>query len=208
MLIEPHINRLRSYIRAKDDSKPLLMHHVFTQSATLAMNVKTDNISFPSDTVGLDAITDVLVRDFNKVYENVYTFCLSDSFYYPLINQESTAPSKITNEIFCDWLVCMTERESGNVRVGTGKYHWHFDNEQNSLVNHLVITIEQMITLTPEFSNQLFEWIGKLHYPFCDSDNLLKFMPKLETLEQIRKNLESGDSIGSIEPIKATSKLL
>jgi len=76
------------------------------------------------------------VRDFNLNYENVYTFCLSDSL----------KTSK--NELSCCWLVGMNEKEGGRVRVGCGIYNWPFDAERDGLADHLAITIETMVVLT------------------------------------------------------------
>ncbi len=90
------------------------MQSIFSDSAVLEMNVKTENIAFPSKTKGLDLITDVLVKKFNETYENIYTFCLSDS---------------IQQNIECRWLVGMTTKESGELRIGHGTYAWEFDKE-------------------------------------------------------------------------------
>jgi hypothetical protein len=174
-LSESHRNIVRNYIRAKDDNKPYIMKAAFSDSATLDMKVETDSIAFPTNTVGLDAIINVLVRNFSQTYENVYTFCFSDSL-----------KSK-KNAMSCNWLVGMTEKEGGNTRVGCGKYVWHFNDEEPQLAIHLGITIEQMLVLTPGHSNQIMEWLGKLPYPFCDSKRAFEFMPDFEPLKLVRK---------------------
>ena len=170
---------LRNYIRAKDDNKPHLMSRVFSNSATLTMKVKTDAISFPADTIGLEAITDVLVRNFSQNFENVYTFCLTDSF--------SQSNSKETS---CDWLVCMTDRADGSVRVGCGRYDWFF-NDEVSLAERLVITIEQMQILSAKNTTQVMKWVGQLEYPFCDSSSVLELMPEIDLLDPIRNSVSS-----------------
>ncbi len=185
MSLENHKNIIRNYIRAKDDNKPLLMEQVFTESATLEMEVKTDNISFPPDTVSLKAITDVLVKNFSQTYENVYTFCLSDSF--------NNNVNSIPNTVSCDWLVCMTERDGGNVRVGSGRYDWRF-NEQGNKANHLIITIEKMLILVPAHTEKIFEWVKKLPYPFCDSEKMFEFILDLDVLDSIIKDNRSGNN--------------
>ncbi len=187
MTIETQKNSIQSYIRAKDDNKPHLMKVAFTDSATLEMKVKTDNISFPAETIGLDAMSNVLVRNFSQTFENVYTFCLSDSF----VSQG--------NVLSCDWLVCMSERDGGKVRVGAGKYDWHFQDEENrtaningivsTLATKLVITIEQMLILSPDHSDQIMEWAGKLPYPFSDSEQMIEYIPDLESLDMITEFL-------------------
>ena len=60
-------NIINRYISAKDKNKPHLMKEAFTPSARLEMKVESKNISFPSSTIGLDAITDVLVSKFNQI---------------------------------------------------------------------------------------------------------------------------------------------
>ena len=69
---------IQTYLRAKDENRPHLMKRVFAETAELEMTVETDAISFPPLTVGVDEITRVLVRDFDQINENVYTFCLTN----------------------------------------------------------------------------------------------------------------------------------
>ncbi len=166
---------VRNYIFAKDNNKPYLMKKAFTESANLEMVVKTENISFPSNAIGLDAITDILVRKFNQNYENVYTFCISDS-----IKEDK-------DELFCNWLVGMTEKEGGSIRVGCGGYNWHFDNSTTILADRLIITIEQMVVLEASFSAEIIDWVSKLPYPWCASAAMFKDMPNIEPLNSIQK---------------------
>jgi hypothetical protein len=72
-----HSNAIEAYVRAKDENRPHLLPSAFSTDASLEMRVETENISFPPTSKGIDAITQVLVRDFGLVYENIYTFCLS-----------------------------------------------------------------------------------------------------------------------------------
>ncbi|MEH6579588.1 MAG: hypothetical protein V7731_21230 [Amphritea sp.] len=170
-----HANIVRSYIRAKDENRPHLMGKVFTDSATLEMVLNTDNISFPAITSGVEAITDVLVRQFSQTYENVYTYCLLDS----------SENSK--DELSFRWLVGMNERESGSVRVGCGRYNWHFNNQAYTLVDHLIITIEEMAVLPPESIGQIMDWFDTLPYPYCESKMMDEHMPDIDLLNTIRK---------------------
>ena len=89
---------ISQYIYAKDHNRPHLMASSFTSDACLEMQVKTQNIAFPSESTGLNAITETLVSNFGRTYENVYTFCISDSF----VSRADTAS--------CRWLVAMTEK--------------------------------------------------------------------------------------------------
>ena len=153
------------------------MAKAFTESVTLNMVMKTESISFPSNTEGLDAITDVLVRNFGQTYENVYTYCLVDTAEYK------------DNELSCKWLVCMSEKESGNVRVGCGQYNWFFDGDNNARANKLAITIEQMLVLTPDLSSQVMNWVNTLSYPWCNTKKILETMPDIEPLSIVRKEI-------------------
>ena len=174
MIFENQNKAIEAYINAKDANKPHLIKRAFTDSANLKMSVKTDSISFPADTIGRDAITELLVRNFSQSYENVYTFCVIDSFL------------SIQTNVRCDWLVCMTERDSGNVRVGVGQYDWGFVNEPNTLANSLLITIEQMLVLPPANYDAVMAWADGLSYPFCGVEQLLTTIPDEDALAPIR----------------------
>ncbi|MGH1428106.1 MAG: hypothetical protein ACRBEE_09205 [Arenicella sp.] len=154
---------ISTYIKAKDDNKPHLMKDVFENSASLSMKVKSDAISFPSESQGLDSITNILVSDFSQKYENVYTFCMSDSIMF---DEENT---------LCKWVVVMTDRKEGNIRVGFGGYKWVFNND---LVKQLTISIEYMIALEKMQSEEIFLWTNKKNYPWCDSGEFLKGVPE------------------------------
>jgi hypothetical protein len=130
---------LRTYFRAKDENRPHLIRDVFSETATLETIVKTDAISFPPISRGLAPITDVLVRKFAQLYENVYSFYLD------------RPPSHIPLSSFsCDWLVGMSEKETGKTRVGCGRYDWQFQATGPRLADRLVITIEAMQVLSAD----------------------------------------------------------
>src|SRR5437762_1947864 len=100
---------IATYLRAKDENRPHLMKFAFAETATLETIVETTAISFPPVTSGRNKIAQVLVRDFVNTYENIYTFCFADS-----------PPKGKTGNYTCRWLVGMSEKTSGSVRVGCG----------------------------------------------------------------------------------------
>ncbi len=155
------------------------MSRVFTVAARVEIKMKTQSIAFPAGAVGLDDITDVLISQFSQNYENVYTFCLFDSSE----NHE--------NKFSCDWLVVMTEKNGGGLRVGCGSYNWSFDHQQEILADHLIITIEQMILLSPDSYDQIFAWVTKLPYPRCSADEMLETMPSLALLNSVRNQISN-----------------
>jgi hypothetical protein len=90
------------------------MKRVFAETAKLEMTVETTAISFPPLTVGVDEITRVLVRDFDQINENVYSFCLTNP------------PSSSVDTFACRWIVGMSDKAIGAIRIGCGHYDWSF----------------------------------------------------------------------------------
>lgn len=166
-----HSELIRTYIQAKDENRPHLMKRAFADDATLEMIVETGAITFPPLSRGIEAITRVLVRDFGQTFENVYTFCLAD-------------PSKATDSPFsCSWLVGMSEKESGAVRVGCGRYDWIFQDDDPFLVQKLKITVSSMLVLSPRFLHPVMERLSTLPYPWCGVERAtagLRGVPGLE----------------------------
>jgi hypothetical protein len=164
---------IHSYILAKDGNRPWLMRRAFAGDAHLEMVVKTDAISFPSTAIGIDAITDTLVRRFSSDQENVYTFCL-------------TAPPKGLHKTFsCDWLVGMSRRDNGEVRVGCGRYDWSFAGSDRRLASDLKIAIEVMHVLSPENLRPIMTWLSSLPYPWCYAKAAAQNIPSLDGLQTI-----------------------
>ena len=156
---------IRTYVRAKDENRPHLMPHAFAADATLQMTVKSEAISFPARSEGLAAIADVLVRRFGQTYDNVYTFCLTNS-----------RPARDTTRYECDWLVGMSNKVDGNVRVGCGSYVWTFTlQERGWRVQTLDIVID--------------DWLGQLASPWNAALQALAQMPALVKLEPVRAYL-------------------
>ena len=178
--IESQRDVISQYIYAKDHNRPHLMASAFTSEVRLEMQVNTQNITFPAESIGLDAVTETLVRNFGRLYENVYTFCISDSF----VSQSDNAS--------CHWLVGMTEKENGCVRVGCGKYDWRFVREPSLLADRLSITIDEMLVLDACFSTEILDWVSALPYPWCDAETIVETMPELEQLSVLRQQVRAG----------------
>ena len=140
---------LRGYFRAKDENRPHLLEQVFSPGAELVIHNQSENIAFPPVTHGRAAIAEVLVRSFTVCYENIYSFYLE-------------RPATEVREFKCSWLVGMSERSSGLVRVGCGIYLWSFEPHAPQLASRLAITIEAMQILPPSEFGSVFE-IGRAH---------------------------------------------
>ncbi|WP_293268604.1 hypothetical protein [Neptunomonas sp.] len=161
---------INQYIKAKDNNKPHLMNEVFAEQATLKMLVQTDNISFPAAVEGLGNITHTLVSEFNNKYENIYTLCFIDT-----VQQQD-------NNLSCRWVVCMTEKASGSLRLGYGDYLWSFTGHPHALVNGLTITIENMTLLPQELQPHVLSWFDQRPYPWVLSSELQTTVPNIELL--------------------------
>jgi hypothetical protein len=149
------------------------MRRAFAPDATLKMIVKTGAISFPPLSKGIDSITEVLVRRFAQSYENVLTFCLEDP---PPADAESFS---------CNWMVGMSERESGAVRVGYGLYDWLFEAPKFFPARELTITIEFMQILPEENLEPIMNWLSGLPYPWCPAQTAVARAPEVEGLKLI-----------------------
>jgi hypothetical protein len=164
---------LRDYFRAKDENRPLYMARAFAPDARLRMVLKTQAIDFPSEVSGEPAIADTLVRKFGQTYDNVFTFYLS----------RPAARAQVP-EFSCDWLVGMTDKATGNVRVGCGRYDWTFQMDPH-LVRELVITIETMLTLPAQQAGEVLGWLTSLPYPWTHRTSVSGAAPAIKELAPV-----------------------
>lgn len=151
---------IHHYLLAKDGNRPHLMEEAFSEDAILAMQVNTESIAFPPLSLGRDAIADLLVRRFGESYENVYTFCLTPS------------PGQPVSDFSCGWLVAMTDKKGGNVRVGCGRYDWRFE-DATGLAERLAIQVEVMQILPPAAKEPVMKWVASLPYPWCTTETAI-----------------------------------
>jgi hypothetical protein len=166
-----------TYIQAKDTNRPQLMTQAFAEDCEIEMAVRTDAISFPSSAKGLEQVTQVLVTNFGDQYENVRTFCLSrpNSDYPPYFR--------------CDWLVGMSARQGGAVRVGCGHYGWHFGFGDDRRVKKLAIDIEVMCVFPAEAAKPIMQWLAALPYPWCSNVRARESIPAIDALQPIESFL-------------------
>jgi hypothetical protein len=166
---------VKTYILAKDGNRPFLMRQAFAENADLEIILKTDAISFPSSAKGVRALEDILVRKFGVDYENVFTFCLVEP---------PTAPCR---HFPCHWLVGMSARDNGQIRIGCGRYDWYFG--ANGFVEKFVIAIDVMKVLPADELSASMDWLSALPYPWCSADEAFRRMPALQGLAEIKTYL-------------------
>jgi hypothetical protein len=167
---------LRTYFHAKDENRPHLLDRVFTENAKLDVNNRSSTIAFPAVTVGREAIADVLVRDFCRVHENVYSFYMA-------------RPPADATRVSCDWLVCMSEKESRSVKVGCGRYDWGFEPQPNCLASQLTISIEAMQVLPPSQFEAVYAWVARLPYPWASAETVVELAPSIDALAPVLQYL-------------------
>jgi hypothetical protein len=167
---------LRGYFHAKDENRPHLLEDVFASNAELVIDNQSANIEFPAFAQGRSAIAGVLVQSFALSYENVYSFYLA-------------RPGLGMREFTCPWLVGMSERSSGHVRVGCGAYEWAFESHPPHMASRLVVTIEAMHVLPRTESEGVFTWLRALNYPWSTPEAALQGIPANELLSPIAQFL-------------------
>lgn len=166
-------NIISTYILAKDTNRPWLMQAAFDERAMLTIDVKTGTIAFPSVATGLDEITETLVRRFTSENENIYTFCLTE------------APNIDAPQFNCNWLVGMTRKDTGEIRVGCGQYEWTIFNQPEPLAGMLKITIEVMELLGQQHVQSIMHWLSDLPYPWCPTETALQNIPLLKEIAPV-----------------------
>jgi len=170
---------LRTYFHAKDENRPFLLADVFSPDAQLEIRNRSDQISFPATTIGLEGIADSLVRRFNQAYENIYSFYLD-------------RPGSSDESFSCDWLVGMTDKESRSVRVGCGRYDWTFGSGPDALATRLIITIEAMMVLDASRTRSVMGWLRQLSYPWTSAAEVMRTL-SLGELAVLRDYLGRGN---------------
>jgi hypothetical protein len=172
---------LRTYFHGKDENRPRLLDGVFAPDATLEVRNHAQDISFPAVTEGRGAIADVLVGRFAQTYENVYSFYMS-------------RPTSETVHFNCDWLVGMTGKLDGQVRVGCGRYEWSFQDHAPGLTERLVIEIVAMQVLPAVEREAVFDWFARLDYPWSTAAAVVDQAPPLPGLDPVLRFLGRGES--------------
>ena len=177
------LEAVTTYFHAKDENRPVLMRQAFAEDIRLEMIVKTEAISFPGSADGLAEVEEVLVRRIATDFENVYTFGLAR----PMEAHRRHFP--------CHWLVAMSARNGGVVRVGSGRYDWYFSPDAPGLVEKLIITIDVMQVLPADELGRVMSWVGRLPYPWCTPGEVVAGMPRIEALTPVERYLKEARPI-------------
>jgi len=91
----------------------------------------------------------------------------------------------------CDWLVGMSVKASGELRVGCGRYDWYFDGRGK--VEKLVILAEVVNVLPASELTAVMDWLSAaLSCPWCRADQALARLPAAEGLGAIKAHLKQA----------------
>lgn len=157
------IDILESYIKGKDDDEFRILETIYAENAELEFEIKSDDISFPTTSIGNHEIARILSRDFNEKYDKVKTYYLSKpaSDQYTIHQQT--------------WLVVMRDKADRATRVGTGNYNWNLIATETGLqIQKHKITIDSMLQLRDENSKELERIQSNLGYPWAEPKTVIE----------------------------------
>ena len=168
---------LENYIRGKDLNKPEILEKIYSEKSTVIFDIKPSTISFPSEISGNIEIAKVLSTDFNKRYEKVRTYYLEN-------DSEEIASLCILKQ---RWLVVMIERETREVKIGTGFYDWYFEFSPsgNCQIQKHKITIGVMQSLSGENFPVFEDLHNSIPYPWVDKQCVVNTLEKHDTLREV-----------------------
>jgi hypothetical protein len=86
-------------------------------------------------------------------------------------------------------LAGMSAKDSGQVRIGCGRYDWQFQHEPPHRVQGLKISIAVMKVLPPSALAPVTEWLAGLPYPWCPAAAVAAGAPDLPALQPVLDHL-------------------
>lgn len=172
--------QIARYVTAKDNNKAHLMPLVFTTDAMLMMQVHSENIDFPPQVIGCDNIADTLVRRFNENYENVYTFCFSDSLCIldslNLSDNPGSADGRVTDAVLLDNSVGIRADKASESLHG-GSLHHRQTSHRNTL------SCLWLVCMVDKVNQQIKLGSGRYYWQFEPAEaSLNAALPKVAKL--------------------------
>lgn len=167
---------LEQYIIGKDQNTSKILETIYEETAEVEFAINPTNISFPSKIVGNSEIARILSADFNKKFERVKTYYLSDTIYDKLDILEQP------------WLVVMKEIGKDLTRIGTGHYNWHLREHPHELkIFKHKIYIHLMLEIHDPSSKQLQKIQERLEYPWVKRHVVANVLKDYENLTEITR---------------------
>ena len=168
---------LENYIKGKDLNRPEILEKIYSEKSKVIFSIQPSTISFPSEISGNIEIAKVLSKDFNKRYEKVRTYYLKD-------DSEETAPLCILKQ---RWLVVMIERETQEIKIGTGYYDWYFEVPASGdcRIEKHKITIGVMLSLSQDNLTVFEDLHNSIPYPWVDKQSAVKTLENHDSLREV-----------------------
>ena len=168
---------LENYIKGKDFNKPEILEKIYSEKSKVIFDINPSTISFPSEISGSTEIAKVLSKDFNRRYEKIRTYYLEN-------DSEEIASFSILKQ---RWLVVMIERETREVKIGTGFYDWYFEFPQsgNCKIEKHKITIGVMQSLSGENLPVFEDLQNRIPYPWVDRQCVVNTLEKHDILGEV-----------------------
>ena len=151
-MLAAHDRIVRAYLEAKDYQRPHRFAEAFTDDARFRTTFAFDTDWNSSDAVhGLPAITETF-RRLGAGFENLVTFCLPESLRWE------------DDALHMRWVVFMTGRKSGQIRVAWGDYQWRF-----TAINRRATSLDVHMHAMRELPSnpRLLDWAMALPHVWC-----------------------------------------
>ncbi|MEH6443788.1 MAG: hypothetical protein V7784_07820 [Oceanospirillaceae bacterium] len=171
------IDILEKYIRGKDQNQSAILEEIYTKNAKVLFDIKVDTIVFPAEIVGSVNIANTLSRDFNKRHDYVKTYYLTDQ-------SKQFCADNIRDQ---QWLVIMRDKQTGEIKIGTGIYDWYFSERQGGClaVAEHKITIAVMLSLPSQCIDLLNVLQQNLPYPWVETQQVITTLKEYSYLDDL-----------------------
>ena len=87
----------------------------------------------------------------------------------------------------------MSAKATGQLRVGCGRYDWHFN--EGGKVAKLLINVDVMKVLPDTELDAVMRWLSSIPHPWCSADQALKSIPAHLDLSEIEAHLQTASCI-------------
>jgi len=176
-MLKIKVEVLENYIKGKDLNRPEILEKIYSEKSKVIFSIQPSTISFPSEISGNIEIAKVLSKDFNKRYEKVRTYFLKD-------DSEEIASLCILKQ---RWLVVMIERETQDVKIGSGFYDWYFEvpASGNCRIEKHKITIGVMLSFSRDNLPVFEDLHNSIPYPWTDKQRVVDMLQKHDSLREV-----------------------
>ena len=169
---------IKTYILAKDGNRPYLMRRAFAERRTRDRGQDRRHQLFRARPRVSARSKTFSCGSSASIMRNVTPFAFSEP------------PPAGSVHFACHWLVGMSAKANGQIRIGCGRYDWYFN--AHGQVEKLVIAIDVMKVLAADQLRPNMNWFSALPYPWCSAGEALRQMPASDGLAEISSLSETA----------------